>query len=221
MENFTAMADFAAIFWQDIMFITFAPSSFNLNCFCTESVADLRGARGTRAPPGPKFLHFHAVFGKNWPNNRLAPPPGLGAPSSGKSWIRHCLCHFLGQILLVARYSHLSGWFAVFAPKFWARGGDLQWPFAAPWMQMGWGSYLQVVGTGNHYLLSLNFFDLEVVGILKPSITCPLLPLPPGVQWRGLAPSCPRESEPQKKQYTLTVLEYYISHRGFKFKMLD
>ena len=31
------------------------------------------GARGTR-PPSPKFLHFHAVFGENRPNNRLAPP---------------------------------------------------------------------------------------------------------------------------------------------------
>ena len=37
-------------------------------------VADLKG--GARdAPPasGPKFLHFHAVFGKNWPNNMLYP----------------------------------------------------------------------------------------------------------------------------------------------------
>ena len=33
-----------------------------------------KGARGTRTPPGPKFLYFHAVFEKNWPNNRLAPP---------------------------------------------------------------------------------------------------------------------------------------------------
>ena len=33
------------------------------------------GAQGTRAPTsGPKFLHFHAVFRKNWSNNRLAPP---------------------------------------------------------------------------------------------------------------------------------------------------
>ena len=56
-------------------------------------VADLRGGtRDARPPPGPKFLHFHAVFGKNWPNNRLAPPPfGVSAPSSGKSWIRHCI----------------------------------------------------------------------------------------------------------------------------------
>ena len=46
------------------------------------------GARDV-PPPGPKFLHFHAVFGKNWPNNRLAPPFGVSAPSSGKSWIRH------------------------------------------------------------------------------------------------------------------------------------
>ena len=29
---------------------------------------------------GTKFLHFHAVFRKNWPNNRLAPPPLTLAP---------------------------------------------------------------------------------------------------------------------------------------------
>ena len=29
--------------------------------------------RGCVPPLGPKFLYFHAVFGKNWPNNRLAP----------------------------------------------------------------------------------------------------------------------------------------------------
>ena len=39
----------------------------------TYAVADLREARGTRPTSGPKFLYFHAVFGKNWPNNRLAP----------------------------------------------------------------------------------------------------------------------------------------------------
>ena len=31
------------------------------------SVADLGGTRD--APPGPKFLHFHPVFGKNRSNN--------------------------------------------------------------------------------------------------------------------------------------------------------
>ena len=51
------------------------------------TVADLRGAPGTRAPSfGPKFLYFHAVFKKNWLNSRLAPPLGVGAPPSGKSW---------------------------------------------------------------------------------------------------------------------------------------
>ena len=33
---------------------------------------------------GPKCLHFHAVFGKQWSNSMLASP-------SGKSWIRHCV----------------------------------------------------------------------------------------------------------------------------------
>ena len=42
------------------------------------------GREGRSPPPGPKFLHFHAVFSKNWPNNRLAPPPlGLAPPPLG------------------------------------------------------------------------------------------------------------------------------------------
>ena len=42
------------------------------------------GTRDVHPPSGPKFLHFHAVFGKNWPNNRLACPPlGLAPPPLG------------------------------------------------------------------------------------------------------------------------------------------
>ena len=34
------------------------------------TLADLRGAPGTRAPPwGSKFFHFHALFGKKLKNN--------------------------------------------------------------------------------------------------------------------------------------------------------
>ena len=55
------------------------------------AVADLGGREGHAASPNPKFIHFHAVFGKNWPNNRLAPPP------SGKSWIRHCIAMFSSE----------------------------------------------------------------------------------------------------------------------------
>ena len=43
-------------------------------------VVDLRGTPGMRAPPQPKFLHFHAVFRKKWPNSKLAPPFGLAHP---------------------------------------------------------------------------------------------------------------------------------------------
>ena len=46
----------------------------------TVPLADLGGVKGTHAPSGPNFLHFHAVFGENWPNNRLAPPPGFAPP---------------------------------------------------------------------------------------------------------------------------------------------
>ena len=40
------------------------------------SVADLGGARDAPSS-GPKFLHFHAVFGKNW-----CPPPRCWRPTS-------------------------------------------------------------------------------------------------------------------------------------------
>ena len=36
------------------------------------------------------FFHFHVVFGKNCPDNRLA-PRSLGIGPSGKSWIHHYL----------------------------------------------------------------------------------------------------------------------------------
>ena len=39
-----------------------------------------RGREGRVSSPGPKFIHFHAIFGKNWLNNRLAPPCVVGAP---------------------------------------------------------------------------------------------------------------------------------------------
>ena len=39
------------------------------------------------------FLNFHPIFGKVWPSNRL-PPLRVGAPPSGKSWIR-CWIHLV------------------------------------------------------------------------------------------------------------------------------
>ena len=36
------------------------------------------GSKGSALPSsGPKFLHFDAVFGKNWSNSRLVPPSEL------------------------------------------------------------------------------------------------------------------------------------------------
>ena len=54
-----------------------------------KSVADLHSKILDARPRGYKFFQFHAVFGKIWQNRMLAPPKGVGAPSSGKSWIRH------------------------------------------------------------------------------------------------------------------------------------
>ena len=49
-----------------------------------------KGEREGRAPPGgPNSLNFMQFFEKIWQNRMLEPPRGVGAPSSGKSWIRH------------------------------------------------------------------------------------------------------------------------------------
>ena len=56
-----------------------------------QAVADLRGARGTRAPPVHNFFIFMQFSGKIGQIIGWHPPPfGVSAPSSGKSWIRHC-----------------------------------------------------------------------------------------------------------------------------------
>ena len=72
------------------------------------SVVDLRGGTRDACPPsGPKFLHFHAVFGENWPNNRLAPPPlglvppPLGNPGSATA----CIWLFKGTTVNIDYYS--------------------------------------------------------------------------------------------------------------------
>ena len=55
-------------------------------CQLDKALADLGVIRDMCPPPpsGPKFLHFHAVFGENWPNNRLAHSPlGLAHVSLG------------------------------------------------------------------------------------------------------------------------------------------
>ena len=40
---------------------------------------------------GQNFFIFMQFLGKNWLNSMLVPPLGIGAPSSGKSWICHRL----------------------------------------------------------------------------------------------------------------------------------
>ena len=57
--------------WRDL-FVTSALYKFYM--FSHRSSGGSKGARGTPSF-GPKFLHFRAVFGKNWSNNRLAPSP--------------------------------------------------------------------------------------------------------------------------------------------------
>ena len=49
-----------------------------VNANMSFAVADQGDARNE-----PKFLHFNAVFRKNWSNSRLAPFLGVGAPPLG------------------------------------------------------------------------------------------------------------------------------------------
>ena len=57
----------------------------------SDEVADLRGAQGTRAPHGgPNSFNFMQFLGKFDKFVCWRPPWGVGAPSSGKSWICHC-----------------------------------------------------------------------------------------------------------------------------------
>ena len=78
------------------------PQSINVLCmviwadktlinFSYNAVADLRGARGTPPPGGAQILSISCSFWENMAKSYVgAPPRGVGAPSSGKSWIRHC-----------------------------------------------------------------------------------------------------------------------------------
>ena len=56
------------------------------------SGADLRGARGTPAPPPPPWVQILSISCSFWGNLAhlcVGPPWRVGAPTSGKSWIRH------------------------------------------------------------------------------------------------------------------------------------
>ena len=56
-----------------------------------KTVADLRGGRRGRAPPGgPNSFDFMQFLGNFSKIVCWRPPWGVGTPSSGKSWIRHC-----------------------------------------------------------------------------------------------------------------------------------
>ena len=51
----------------------------------------IQGGRQGRSLGGVQFFHFHVVFGKKI--CKIIALMGVGAPPSGKSWIRHCKGH--------------------------------------------------------------------------------------------------------------------------------
>ena len=50
----------------------------------------------TRAPPGVQILSISCSFWENLAKSYVGAPWRVGAPSSGKSWIRHCIPMGLG-----------------------------------------------------------------------------------------------------------------------------
>ena len=76
----------------------------------TKGSGGSKGGRGTCAlPPGPKFLHFNAVFRKNWPNNRLAPPP-LGNPGSATERSKVTTMTLMSQLSLETQKNFSHAW---------------------------------------------------------------------------------------------------------------
>ena len=77
-----------------------------------EAVADLHSKIldvRPLSPGGPdsfNFMQFWGIFGKIVCWHR-PPPRGVGAPSSGKSWIRHWWTMRFGVIVAIALYDHL------------------------------------------------------------------------------------------------------------------
>ena len=93
-----------------------------------EEILGQKGGGGASfaLPSGPKFLHFHAVFGNNWLNNRLAAPSGVGTPFSLKSWICHCcLC-------CVLSWGEGGRWRDTPCPDLAGWGGDGAVPHSGP-----------------------------------------------------------------------------------------
>ena len=83
-----------------------------------QAVADLRGVRGMRAPWGRKSFNFVQFLGKFSKIVCWRPPWGVGAPSSGKSWIRHCQGTWPIWVTLSPLYARQ---WRVYIVKFWMR----------------------------------------------------------------------------------------------------
>ena len=66
--------------------------NYSLSSAYTQPVADLHSKILDAPPPpgGPNSFNFMQFLGKYGKIVCWRPPWGVGAPSSGKSWIRHC-----------------------------------------------------------------------------------------------------------------------------------
>ena len=84
------------------------------HCLCRDCAAHQSNGGSFDArdkPPQPKFLHFHAVFGQNWANNRLSAPCGLRQHHNRK---RNLLiwtgCSFKANLKLYREYYITLPW---------------------------------------------------------------------------------------------------------------
>ena len=82
-ERLIHLIEFNHVIRRKLLFDCFVTSR-DTQILTSKTVADLRGCEGRPLPfRGPKFLHFHAVFGKIGQKIGWRSPPGLVHPSLG------------------------------------------------------------------------------------------------------------------------------------------
>ena len=91
-------------------FLHYYRSSLNSSIFCSPTLLVLvqrsdfpsggskGGTRDARSPGGPNSFNFMQFFGK-FGKIVYWRPRGVGTPSSGKSWIRHCFLNDAEKLL--------------------------------------------------------------------------------------------------------------------------
>ena len=97
------------------LFFSFFITHVTLPRYIHEVCLLVGGCKGiARDAPGSNFFNFHAVLGKIWPNNMLAPPSRVIDHCSLRSWHKNPF-HFFFQILFNTRNSNTKDFLKLFS----------------------------------------------------------------------------------------------------------